>query len=341
MLKQSQFESAHRSQWQLLRETIDAITSHKPGRRASQEQLQQMPGLYVSACNHLSLAKTRGYSPNLVNDLHALVIDSHRLMYQHKSSWLKRAIDFIKGGFPVLVRKHYKLFWICTALFYLPAILTGLFAYADTTFIYRIHEASTVHSMEAMYNPSDNMLFRPDGRESSTDFQMFGFYIANNIGIDFRVFAGGILFGIGSLFFIVYNGLAIGSVAGHLTAKGFIPTFWGFVAGHSAFELTALVISGMSGLLIGLALISPGRRSRADALKQNAQIAVRLVIGAGIMTLLAAFVEAYWSSGNWNPYLKYGVGLSLWVLTLLYLHYGGRQSEPQHQIFHNRNDYGS
>lgn len=339
MLKQTQFESAHRSQWQQLRATIDALARHNPKYKATSDQLQQMPGLYVTVCNHLSLAKTRGYSPNLVTELHALVIDAHRQMYQHKTSWSRRALNFIKGGFPQLVRTHSKLFWLCMALFYVPAILTGLFAYNDSAFIYRIHDSSTVYSMEAMYNPASNDLFRPEGRESSSDFQMFGFYIANNIGIDFRVFAGGILFGVGSLFFMIYNGLAIGSVAGHLTAKGFIPTFWGFVAGHSALELTALVISGMSGLLIGLALINPGRRSRADALKQNAQIAVRLVIGAGIMTLLAAFIEAYWSSGSWDPYLKYGVGISMWVLTLLYLGYGGRTRNSAPPAA--RSDYGS
>ncbi len=339
MLKQNQFESAHRSQWQQLRDTIAAVTSHNPRHNASPAQLQQMPKLYVSVCNHLSLAKTRGYSPNLITELHTLVIDAHRLMYQHKTSWLQRALNFVKGGFPQLVRTHSKLFWVCTVLFYAPAIVTGLFAFTDSAFIYRLHDANTVYSMEAMYNPTSSDLFRPEGRESSSDFHMFGFYIANNIGIDFKVFAGGILFGVGSVFFMVYNGLAIGSVAGHLTAKGFIATFWGFVAAHSALELTALVISGMSGLLLGLALINPGRRSRVDALKQNAQTSVKLVMGAGIMTLLAAFVEAYWSSGSWHPYLKYSVGIAMWVLTLLYLGYAGRQ--PPRPLPLNQSNHGS
>ena len=339
MLKQTHFESAHREQWESLRTIVDKVNSGRPGRRPSQEQLHQLPSLYVGVCNHLSLAKTRGYSPNLVNKLHNLVMDSHRLMYQRKTNWVKRAYHFIRGGFPTLVRQHYKLFWLCTALFYLPAIITGLFAYADTNFIYRIHDSSTVESMEYMYEPSESMLFRTEGRESSSDFYMFGHYISNNIGIDFRVFAAGILFGIGTLFFMIYNGLAIGSVAGHLTAKGYIPTFWGFVAGHSAFELTALVISGMSGMLIGLALISPGRRARADALKQQAQIAVRLVIGAGIMTLLAAFIEAYWSSSNLNVYLKYSVGVFFWTLTFVYLLFGKTNPTPIGPS-QSRGDYG-
>ncbi len=338
MLKQAQFESAHRSQWLKLRATVDALASPNPRKRPDKDNLLLLPELYVIVCNHLSLAKTRGYSPNLINELHTLVLDSHRYMYQHKTSWFRRAVNFVKSGFPALVRQHYKLFWLSSAFFYIPAILTGLFAFHDNDFIYRIHDAGTIHSMEAMYDPSNSLQLRPQGRESSSDFQMFGYYISNNISIDFRVFAGGMLFGIGSIFFLLYNGLFIGSVAGHLTAKGYIETFWGFVAGHSAFELTALVISGMSGLIIGLALIKPGRLSRTDALKKQSQIAVRLVIGAGIMTLFAAFIEAYWSSGIWPPAIKYSVGITLWILTFVYLRFGGIKSNTsnfsQHQDRH-------
>lgn len=323
MLKQVQFEAAHRPKWQQLRITLDALAGTNPFKRAQKKELEELPQLYVSICNHLSLAKTRGYSPNLISELQSLVVDAHRFMYQHKTTWWRRAVNFVKGGFPLLVRQHYRLFWLSAALFYIPFILTGLLAYTDTDFIYRIHNASDVASMESMYNPDGLNQIRPPDRESSSDFRMFGHYISNNIGIDFKVFAGGMLFGVGSLFFLLYNGLALGSVAGHLTAKGYTETFWGFVAGHGAFELTALVISGASGLLLGMALIKPGRRSRADALKQQSQIAVRLVIGAAIMTLLAAFIEAYWSSIRWNVTIKYGVGILMWVLTALYLLYGG------------------
>lgn len=324
MLKQAQFESAHRPLWQRLRQTVDTVASTDPRKRADKADLATLPELYVEACNHLSMAKARGYSPALCTELHELVIDTHPLLYQHKSNWFKRTIDFLKGGFPELVREHYKLFWLSTALFYLPAIVCGLIAFFDSDFIYRVVDPYTVMSVESMYQHDAN--YRPTGRESSSDFQMFGFYIANNIGIDFRVFAGGVLFGLGTLFFLLFNGLFLGSIAGHLTGLGYTETFWGFVAGHSAFELTALVISGMSGLLIGWALVKPGRFSRVDALKINAQIAVKLVIGAAIMTLAAAFVEGYWSSSGIDTNIKYVVGVCLWALTIAYLLFAGRNS---------------
>ena len=88
---------------------------------------------------------------------------------------------------------------------------------------------------------------------------MLAFYIYNNVRIDFQCFAGGLLFGVGSIFFLVYNGLHIGAVAGHLTRVGYGETFWGFVAGHSSFELLGAVLAGAAGLRIGYALVAPGR----------------------------------------------------------------------------------
>jgi len=122
------------------------------------------------------------------------------------------------------------------------------------------------------------------------------------------------------------GGLMIGAIAGHLTELGYIETFWGFVAGHSAFELTGAVLSGAGGLKLGLALIAPGNRSRAAALKENAGVAVRLVYGAAMLTFLAAFIEAFWSPGRDVPFeIKVGVGIFMWLLTWAYLLIAGRQ----------------
>src|SRR5690606_18745055 len=100
------------------------------------------------------------------------------------------------------------------------------------------------------------------GRNADADAAMAGFYVYNNIGIAFRCFATGILFGLGSLFFLVYNGLVIGTVFGHVAASGGGPNILAFVSGHSAFELTAIVISGGAGLRMGYSLIDTGGMTR-------------------------------------------------------------------------------
>ena len=80
-----------------------------------------------------------------------------------------------------------------------------------------------VAEFEAMYDPAAEVVGRE--RASDADFEMFGFYVMNNVGIAFRVFASGLLAGIGTAFFLVFNGVHIGAVAGHLLQRGFHDTF--------------------------------------------------------------------------------------------------------------------
>ena len=61
--------------------------------------------------------------------------------------------------------------------------------------------------------------------------------------------AAGLLFGLGSVLFLIFNGLIIGAICGHLTEIGYGQTFWSFVIGHGAFELTAIALAGAAGLL--------------------------------------------------------------------------------------------
>ena len=154
---------------------------------------------------------------------------------------------------------------------------------------------------------------------------MFGFYIQNNISVSFRTFASGLVFGIGSAFFLIFNGALIGAVAAHLTSVGFYVTFSTFVIGHGSFELTAIVLSGAAGLKLGHALLAPGQFTRTQALKNAAAIAIRMIYGVIIMLLIAAFIEAFWSSNNSFPAVtKYAVGGCLWFLVICYFLFSGR-----------------
>src|SRR3546814_19122766 len=92
---------------------------------------------------------------------------------------------------------------------------------------------------------------------------MFGLYIANNISIGFRTFAGGLLAGVGSLLVLVFNGVMLGTVAAHLQGIGHGGPFWRFVVGHAAPELSAIVVAGTAGLRLGLGLVAPGQIGRA------------------------------------------------------------------------------
>ena len=159
---------------------------------------------------------------------------------------------------------------------------------------------------------------------------MFGFYVMHNVGIAFQCFAGGLFFGVGSLFFLVLNGVLAGSVAGYLTLRGHGDNFYSFVITHGAFELTAIVLAGASGLALGQALLAPGRRSRLAALQLRARGAIVIVYGMTAMFMIAAGLEAFWSSARWiSAEVKFGVGAACWLGIVAYFLFQGRARDGE------------
>ena len=323
-MKQQAFEQLYSPIWQQFDQLLDDLDLRKPQLPVTQRQ--QLPAIYRKLCAHYALAQQRHYSPHLVAALHQRVMRGHQQLYRSKSSGGWRLLEFLWVTFPNQLRKHYRYFWLATALFYVPALAFGTACYFNSDLLYSVMPDQSVAQMEYMYDPANDLVGRNSERTADSDIQMLGHYIWNNVSIDFRSFALGILAAIGTFFITIYNGFTIGGVAGHLSQLGFTNTFWPFVAGHSAFELTALTIATAAGLRLGQPLLSPGSYRRIDALKIAAKDAVQLLMGAAIMTTAAAFVEAFWSPSSSIPVaIKYSVGGLLWLLTILYLWRAGRQ----------------
>jgi uncharacterized membrane protein SpoIIM required for sporulation len=177
------------------------------------------------------------------------------------------------------------------------AMLAALQFFPD--FAYYVLSPDQISGFHEMYDPANRRLGM---RGTDTNFAMFGYYVWNNVQIGFQTFAGGLAFGIGTVYYLVANGVVIGAVAGYLTQIGFAVPFYSFTAGHSALELMAIVVAGAAGLKLGSALYAPGSRSRKSALIATAGQAVRLMWGAAGMFFVAAVVEGFWSPLTTVPF---------------------------------------
>ncbi len=328
-MKQEAFEARYADAWAELEQWIVLLSA---GRRKLTSSVdrgkigREMPARYRQVCHHLSLARARRYSIGLQQRLNRLALDGHQHLYRARTPVFSAILRFIIIGFPQAFRRQWRYMLAATLLFYLPIAGMALAVQIEPELIYSLVDPGQVAQMEDMYDPANRVLGRE--RESEKDVVMFGFYIMNNIGVGFRTFAGGLLFGIGSIFFLCFNGLYFGAIASHLTSAGYTETFWSFVSGHSAFELTAIAIFGAAGLMLGMGALAPGRKVRWQSIRDRALDSMPLVYGGTGMLVAAAFVEAFWSSTTWPPVgLKYMVGAVLWILTGLYFGLMGR-SEP-------------
>ncbi|MBD1550927.1 stage II sporulation protein M [Pseudomonas typographi] len=320
-MKQRQFEASHQRAWA----AFEAQLGQAERAKAPVEHAQAFGPAYRRLCSHLALAQERQYTSHLIDRLQHLALRGHQQLYRHQPKPSAQLAHFLWVGFPRQVRaKGVFVLLAAATLFGTLALVAGL-VYAYPELAYSVLPAGQLASIEQMYSPAHSHLGRAADRQASADWVMFCFYVMNNIGIAFQTFASGLLVGLGSLFYLFYNGLQIGVVAGHVSHSAAGLPFWSFVIGHGAFELTAITLAGAAGLQLGWALIAPGPLSRGQALRQAAKAAVQLVYGVVVFLLVAALLEAYWSAkGSITPATKFAVGAALWAGVLAYLLLAGR-----------------
>lgn len=315
-MTREEFVRRHESTWNQVEELLDLLESKHHG----EHELASLPELYRRACHHLALVRQRCYGAGLEARLHRIALRGYHQLYKERRLSGAALLKFLAVGFPRLVRKYAGLFWLATVLFYGPGLAMGILVLSEPEMIYTLLDQGAVQEIEEMYR------VRPtEERGTQADFLMFGFYIRHNISIAFRTFASGLIAGVGTLFFIFLNGLFLGAVLAHQVNVGSALNLVSFVVTHGAFELTALVISGVAGLRLGGAILAPGRYTRVEALRRAAPECAQLVLGVTAMLVVAAFLEAFWSSTAWVPPAgKLLTGALAWTLVALYLWRAGR-----------------
>ncbi len=321
------FEEMYQHEWAELETLLDRVLGRKTGKSAPPSPVcgARVAALYRRACEHLALARARSYPAHTIDRLERITSDAHQLIYQRRELGLTRIKNLLAVEFPSAVRKHIGYVAVAAATFMLPTVVIGLLVYWQPELILSVVSSDTAASFEDMYSPTADSIGRT--RTATTDWMMFGYYIRNNIGVAFQCFAGGLFAGLGTLFFLAYNGAFGGALAGFLTARGLSSTFYSFIATHSAFELTAIVLSGAAGLRIGHALVAPGRMRRREALVRAAEETATLLYGITVMLVVAAGVEAFWSSARWiPPGVKYAVAAMCWTAVILYFTRQGRHA---------------
>jgi uncharacterized membrane protein SpoIIM required for sporulation len=311
-MKQSQFSAQNAALWDEVAAILDG----------SQNDVRALPVLYRRLCQCLALSRQRGYSPALADFLQKMVGDCHRRLYGTAIERPGTLLRWMSVDFPCRVRAEWRLLLATCLIFFGIALGVGLLVWFQPTWAYSFSSPHKLAEYRAMYQPRSIGA----GRGSEGDFLMFGHYIWNNISICFRTFAAGLFGGIPALLSIGLNGMHMGVIAAWLSKDPATATnFWSFVVTHSSFEVTGLLLSGMAGMRLGLSLIHPGRLGRGHALHVASQQMFPVIVGAALLTFLAAFVEGFWSAApGIAPNVKFAVGAVCWSAVILFFVLCGR-----------------
>lgn len=311
------FTDRRRAEW----EALDAIVTRAQNGKLSKldpDDVTRLSVLYRDVCADLARAEAARYSAELVEYLQSLTSAAHAVVYGgRRKTWSVRRA-FV--AFPVTLRSRWRAVLVSALLFFVPMILAGLATIHDPHVALRMLPEAQLRQLSDAYAQGFE-----GGRGGGQDALMYGFYVQNNVGIALRCFATGIFCGLGSVFFLLYNGVVLGAIMGYVVSQGAGLNLFSFVVGHSTYELGAIMIAGAAGLSMGWSIVAPGELTRLASLQRTARDVVVLVGGAAVMLLIAAMIEGFWSGSAMPAEVKWAFGGASLLAVTLYLLLAGRR----------------
>jgi len=314
------FINQRKSAWQRLEELLDLL-DRASLRRLNREEVRELGRIYRRTASDLAIARAESRDPRLINYLNSLVIRAHGRIYRADAQGGKRIRNFFARELPRTFRRT----WRYTALSFSVFAIFATFSFVATNLDPEFSELVGVNpALREIYIETKTHWWESLNEEGN---QIGAANIMqNNIRVTIMTFALGAMLGLGTIYYLAYNGANIASVLALTYQAGFGNDLVTFMVGHGVIELSCIFIAGGAGLLIGSAMILPGDLSRADALKTRGMEAVRLMMGVALLLVVAAIIEGFISPAPINPRIKFGIGALTGVALYSYLLFAGREA---------------
>jgi uncharacterized membrane protein SpoIIM required for sporulation len=129
-------------------------------------------------------------------------------------------------------------------------------------------------------------------RYGNSFFMWLGLMI-NNIIVSFVYFAKGIFLGVPSVYSLIQEAIRFGAFEYMFFAKGLGAKAVMTVLIHGTLELTAIIIAGGAGVVLGKSVLFPGTISRLKSLQTGVKDGIKIVIGLMPVFMAAAFFEGF------------------------------------------------
>ncbi|QKY69267.1 stage II sporulation protein M [Lentibacillus sp. CBA3610] len=304
-----QFIKRNRDDWKQLEDYITKMRKNK--RHLSGRDINQFSRLYQKAAQHLSYSQTYYPNEDVTPYLNELVARAHNLLYKDQVSSFRQVRTFFGTTFIGLLLEQWKAVIVAMLLFAAGLLAAFLSVLDDPLNLYSLLPEQVAQSV----NPE-----QLDTNNGSIDASLMSASImANNIRVAFLAFAGGITFGILTVYIMVLNGVMVGALAGLFWHYGYSYEFWAYIVPHGVIELVAIFIAGGAGLLMGYKLFAPGAFSRGFQLKRQAKRSVQLLLGTIPLFVIAGIIEGFITPASLSLEAKYAVAFLTMIGLILYI----------------------
>jgi uncharacterized membrane protein SpoIIM required for sporulation len=321
-VQEREFIASGRQSWERLAAAVEE-TRKRGVRRVGAPALRAMHDEYRRAAADLAYAQTHFPGSTTQAYLNRLVGQAHAELYGAAPHRLATAWRFLARDYPRLLRREWRSIAVAGGLMVGAAIAGWIAVHTDATF-------GKLLLPEAFRDVSPGGLGATQRANAAAAdlYPLMGAQIGvNNVQVAIMAFAGGITFGVLTVYAMLQNGVMIGVLGALFTGAGVGLPFWALIAPHGSLELPAIVIAGGAGLKMGAALLFPGDLPRGAALKAAAPVAARLLLGTVPLFALAAAIEGFFTPTAVSPVLKLVAGAVIFALLVAYVTVPGRGAD--------------
>ncbi len=248
-----------------------------------------LSNLFVQVTDDLSYSRT--FYPNrsvrvYLNNLAQQVFQS---IYKNKKEKGNRFAVFWKDELPFIMYQTRKELLVSFLVFMLAMGIGVLSSAYDPEFYRLILGDRYIEMTKENIRSGDPMAVY----KKMNEIDMFLGITVNNLFVAFYTFILGVIMSIGTLSFILYNGIMVGSFQYFFIEQGLFRESFLTIWMHGTLEISAIVIAGSAGIVMGNGLVFPGTYSRLQSFQVSARRAIKIMLGISPIFVFAAFIEGF------------------------------------------------
>jgi uncharacterized membrane protein SpoIIM required for sporulation len=244
---------------------------------------------FIRLTDDLAYARTFYPGSKTVDYLNGLTTRLHLDIYRNRREKGSRFARFFSRDLPSVMARHRRQLLYAFLLFTCFMAIGTVSAHYDEDFVRLILGDQYVDMTRRNIEEGDPFRVYKD----MDPLPMFLRIALNNILVSLRVFVLGLLGGVGTVYGLFHNGLMLGAFEHMFFSIGLGGASVLVVFIHGTLEISAIIIAGAAGLVLGKSILFPGTHARLASLMQGARDGLSILLGLMPVLLVAAFFEGY------------------------------------------------
>jgi uncharacterized membrane protein SpoIIM required for sporulation len=277
----------------------------------SRAELQELALLYRQAAADLSVLRQDSTSRTYSEHVNHLLARAHHIIYSGRKTNFLTLLRFLRDEYPVIFQQQIGYVAASALVFLFFGLLGAALTSERPEFMRHFLGPEMIATMERHTMWTESIVSIAPMESSRI--------MTNNLSVSFVTFASGIVFGLGTFFFLFQNGMMLGIIGAACHHYEMSRALWSFVAPHGSLELPAIIIAGGAGFRLGHAMLFPGALRWRESVARGGIEATRLISGIIPLLVIAGLLEGFFSPSQAHVWFKFTVGGLLFAMLNVWL----------------------